>query len=112
MHLSMHTYVLDIQILFIALFAISKRWKVQKKATVFFPSCMFSLLPSGLQTLGMAPLVKNRRSRRNSKAEKAKETPLLLPTDNHTAKSIFSFPFLITSYGVKSGVIQAEHNTT
>lgn len=62
----MHTYVLDIQILFIALFAISKRRKVQKKAIDFFPSRMFnSLLPSGLPTLRVASLVKKRRSRRN-----------------------------------------------
>lgn len=115
MHLLKSIYVLDIHTLFIALSAISKRRKVQKKATDFFLSHMYNgLLPSGFQTLGMAPLVKKRRSRRNSvlKAEKTTATAVLLLTDNLMTISIFSFPLSIASCGVKPGVIQTQHNTT
>lgn len=77
-----------------------------KKATDFSPSHMYNgLSPSSFQTSGMAPLMKKRRSGRNSvlDAEKNTATAVLLPTDNLITKSIFSFPLLITSCGIKLG---------
>lgn len=62
-------YVLNIHILyedFTAVFAITRRRKVQKKATIFLPSRLYSsLLLSSFQTSGMAPLEKKEQHKKS-----------------------------------------------
>lgn len=104
MHLMKQIYVLNIHILyedFTAVFAITRRRKVQKKATAFLPSRMYSsLLLSSFQTSGMAPLEKKEQHKKSCllshSAEQKTATAVLLLTDNLILKTNFSVPLLIS----------------